>query len=272
MRGTANFCTVYPCFFHNQEHSLVPSIIYNPFRMLGLVALCSAGAVFAGYHTMYPPSQLYGSTFIGLPRGSRDIALTFDDGPNEPFTVQLLEVLAKHGARATFFMIGKYVDPRPDIVRAVVAAGHCVGNHTYTHPNLIFQSQWQLKDEIARCERALTDAVGDRHFPIFRPPFGGRRPATLRVIRAAGLTPVLWNITGYDWNATSAEYIQHKVTSKIRGGDVILLHDGGHLHFGSDRSFTVKAVDHLLTRYCGEGYSFKTIPEMMAQAGNQRQA
>jgi peptidoglycan/xylan/chitin deacetylase (PgdA/CDA1 family) len=216
---------------------------------------------------MYPRSQLYGRTFIGLPRQRREIALTFDDGPNEPYTVQLLEVLAKHHAAATFFMIGKYVDRRPDLVRAVVEAGHAVGNHTYTHPNLIFQSRWQLQDEIQRCERALSDAVGQHHFPIFRPPFGGRRPATLRGIRALGLTPVLWNVTGWDWSAPSDAYIQRKVIRQVRGGDVILLHDGGHTQFGANRSFTVRAVDELLGRYRAEGYTFKTIPQMMAEAG-----
>lgn len=217
----------------------------------------------AGYNTMAPKSQFYGRTFTGTDRATKEIALTFDDGPNDPYTFQLLEILEKRNIRATFFMIGKYVDLRPDIARTVAEAGHSVGNHTYTHPNLIFQTGWQLRDEIARCDRALNDAIGERRTKLFRPPFGGRRPATLRTIRAMGFTPIMWNVTGFDWDAKSSATIEQKVTRRIRGGNVVLLHDGGHLRFGADRSCTVAAVEHLLERYLGEGYTFKTIPEMM---------
>jgi len=78
-----------------------------------------------------------------------------------------------------------------------------------------------------------------------------------------GLDPILWNVTGYDWNAPPATYIERKVSGRIRGGDVVLLHDGGHAAFGADRSNTVKAVDCLVERYKSEGYEFVTIPEMV---------
>jgi peptidoglycan/xylan/chitin deacetylase (PgdA/CDA1 family) len=228
--------------------------------------------VLAGYHAMAPRSQVYGRTFVGNRDGNqsskREIALTFDDGPNDPYTFRLLELLAERGIRATFFMIGSYVDRRPDIARAVADAGHAVGNHTYTHPNLIFQSQSQLRDEISRCDRALRDAIGERRTKLFRPPFGGRRPATLRTVRAMGFTPVMWNVTGFDWNAKSRDEIERHVTKEVRGGDVVLLHDGGHLRFGTDRSFTVQATERLIGRYLAEGYRFVTIPEMMGEPVN----
>ena len=84
-------------------------------------------------------------------------------------------------------------------------------------------------------------------------------------MRQLGLQPIMWSVTGFDWDAPSAEYIQKKVAARVRGGDVILLHDGGHKAFGTDRSHTVKAVEALLTRYKGEGYEFVTIPEMMSR-------
>src|SRR5215471_16373990 len=109
--------------------------------MLG--PLLGAGAVVAaaaGYQSMAPTGQWYGHTFIGLARGAKQIALTYDDGPNDPHTLRLLEVLAKHDAKATFFLIGRFVEQRPDIVRAVVKGGHVIANHTFTHPNLIFEN------------------------------------------------------------------------------------------------------------------------------------
>ena len=192
------------------------------------------------------------------------MALTFDDGPNDPHTLKLIETLSREGVKATFFLIGRYVEQRPDIVRDLVAEGHVVANHTYSHPNLIFCSESQVREELGRCERALTDAVGDKHAPLFRPPFGGRRPATLRAVRSAGFTPIMWNVTGYDWKARSADDIETKVIRQVRGGDVILLHDGSHVKFGANRSFTVEATERLIRRYREEGYAFRTVPEMMS--------
>ena len=222
-------------------------------------------AASAGYQTMSPTGQWYGRTFTGLPPGSKKLALTYDDGPNDPHTLRLLEVLAKHDVCATFFLIGRYVQQRPEIAREIVQAGHVIGNHTFSHPNLILASAAQARAELENCERALNDAVGE-HSRLFRPPFGGRRPVTLRIARSLGLEPVMWNVTGWDWNAKPAEYVERKIAGRIRGGDVILLHDGGHAEFGADRSQTVRASDLLITRYQAKGYEFVTIPEMMEHA------
>lgn len=226
---------------------------------LALSGAAAAAAVAAGYQSMAPTGQWYGRTFTGLARGTRQLALTYDDGPNDPHTLRLLEVLAKHGVQATFFLIGKYVQQRPDIAREIVKAGHAVGNHTFTHPLLTFKSEAEIRRELSACRSALEDAIG-QHSNLFRPPFGGRRPAVLRVARQLGLEPILWNVTGYDWNAPPAEVIERKVARQIRGGNVILLHDGGHKQMGADRSQTVIATDRLLARYKAEGYEFVPVP------------
>ena len=234
--------------------------------MLGyLIGAAAVTAASAGYQSMAPTGQWFGRTFIGLSLGVKQLALTYDDGPNDPHTLRLLEVLARHHVHATFFLIGGYVRQRPDVVRELVNAGHVVGNHTFTHPLLTFAGARELKTQLESCESALTDAVGE-HSNLFRPPFGGRRPAVLRMARQMGLEPIMWNVTGYDWNAPSAEHIERKVTGKVRGGDVILLHDGGHRAFGADRSYTVTATDRLISRYKSEGYEFVTVPEMMGRA------
>jgi len=234
--------------------------------MMGRVAFGAglAAAVAVGYQSVAPRGQWYGRTFTGLKSGTRQLALTYDDGPNDPHTFRLLEVLARHDVKATFFLIGRYVKQRPDIARELVRSGHVVGNHTFSHTNLIFASARQTRMELLDCERALSDAVGE-HSRLFRPPFGGRRPSTLRIARTMGLEPVMWNVTGWDWRGKPAEYIERKVRQQIQGGDVILLHDGGHAAFGADRSPTVMATDRLIVRYKSEGYEFVTVSEMMEQ-------
>ena len=210
---------------------------------------------------MAPTGQWFGRTFTGLPRSTKQLALTYDDGPNDPHTLRLLEVLARHEVHATFFLIGRYVKQRPDIAREIVNAGHFVGNHTFAHPLLIFKSESEIRSELTDCNAALQDAIG-KPTSLFRPPFGGRRPAVLRIARKLGLEPVMWNVTGYDWDAPPAEVIERKVISQVRGGDVILLHDGGHKQMGADRAPTVAATNNLITRFKKEGYQFVTIPQM----------
>jgi len=213
---------------------------------------------------MAPHSQLYGRT-LTHGRNPRQMALTYDDGPNDPHTLHLLDVLDKSRVKATFFLIGKYVRQRPDIVRDIRAAGHTIGNHTFNHPNLIFVSPAGVRRELEHCRKALEDAVGERQL-WFRPPFGGRLPNVLRTCRSLGMQPVMWSVTAYDWNAQSAEAIVGHVVKRMSGrearGDVILLHDGSHLAFGTDRSHTVEATRRLLERYSSEGKEFVAIPEL----------
>src|SRR5881409_681133 len=134
--------------------------------MLGLALTAAAAVAAAGYQSMAPTGQWYGRTFTGLGRGSKQLALTYDDGPNDPHTLSLLEVLAKHNVRATFFLIGRYVQQRPDIVREIAKEGHVIGNHTFTHPLLSLQSAARIRKEIRDCEQAITDAVSE-HSTLF---------------------------------------------------------------------------------------------------------
>lgn len=233
--------------------------------MLATVIGASGVAVAAcavGYQTMSPTGQWYGKTFVGLPRGAKQIALTYDDGPNDPHTLQLLEVLGKHNVHATFFLIGKHVKLRPELAREIVKEGHAIGNHTFSHPNLIFTSGTHTRQELGRCSEILRDTVGTEA-SLFRPPFGGRRPETLKIAQSLGLKPIMWRVTGYDWRQKPAQYIENKIRSRLRGGDVILLHDGSHLASGADRQQTVIATDLLIPWCKAQGFKFVTVPEML---------
>lgn len=224
-----------------------------------IASAAGVAAVAAGYQCMAPEGQWWGETYTGAALGRKQLALTYDDGPNDPHTQKLLEVLARHNVHATFFLIGRYVRQRPDIVREILQAGHSIGNHTFNHSNLIFAPAERTRLELRQCQEAVADVTGQQS-RLFRPPFGGRRPATLRIARSMGLTPIMWNVTGWDWNAPPAEVIEQKVSGQIRGGSVILLHDGGSKAMGADRSQTVLATEKLLEKYKLENYEFVTIP------------
>jgi len=229
--------------------------------MLGL--LIGAAAVgYAGYSAYSPRSQLYGRTYLGAGRGSRQLALTYDDGPNDPHTLRLLEVLARHDVRATFFMIGRFVAEKAEIARELARAGHVIGNHTFYHPNLIFCSAGRVRSELEECRKILADTVGE-HSALWRPPFGARLPHVLGIGRHLGLQPVMWTVSSNDWKIRSAEAIEQRVARRIRGGDVILMHDGSHVRMGADRARTVEATDRLIRRFKDQGYEFVSVPEMM---------
>jgi peptidoglycan/xylan/chitin deacetylase (PgdA/CDA1 family) len=234
---------------------------------LAAAATLATVAVAGGtaYAALWPQSQLFGPVLVaGF--NPDEIALTYDDGPNDATTERLLEVLARHGVRATFFLIGGFARQRPALVRSIAAAGHLVGNHTMTHPWLSWQSAGRIRQELAGCNAALEDTLGAPiHF--FRAPHGARRPVVLRIARELGLTAVQWNITAFDWNPISADEILGNLTRGIehnRGrkrASNILLHDGGHLSIGQPRMPSVEATDRLLQRYKSKGMRFVTVAE-----------
>jgi peptidoglycan-N-acetylglucosamine deacetylase len=243
----------------------------------GVVAGVAVGAAALGllggglvYASVWPTSQVFGRTLIAGDDPSQ-VALTFDDGPNDAATPQLLEVLARHNVRATFFAMGSYARMRPDLARAVVAAGHVLGNHTMSHPKLSVEPVARVRQELADCTAVLEDVTGVA-VRFFRPPFGARRPVVLRIARELGLIPVTWNVTGYDWNPIGAEKILDKLEAGItrnrfrRSGSNLLLHDGGHLTMGAPRMDTVHAVDRLLKSHRGpegRGTRFVTVDAWM---------
>jgi peptidoglycan/xylan/chitin deacetylase (PgdA/CDA1 family) len=224
------------------------------------VGLAAGGLVYA---SLWPTSQVFGLTLVAGD-DPRDVALTFDDGPNDAATPLLLEVLARHDVRATFFMMGDFARQRPEIVRQVIAAGHLLGNHTMSHPKLSVESAARVRQELADCNAVLEDIAGVA-VRFFRPPFGARRPVVLRIARELGLTPVMWNVTGYDWNPIGAEAILKKLRDGVARNQArgrpsnLLLHDGGHRGMGAARMDTVRAVERLVSRLDGTATQFVTV-------------
>lgn len=229
-----------------------------------LVAAAATGlAVGAGaYSARWPTSQIYGRTLIA-PRKPNEIALTFDDGPNPCWTPQLLDTLAAHGVKATFFLIGQYAANQPELVRRIHAAGHLVGNHTWTHPDLAITGKLQTREELTRTSSELEQILG-APIKYFRPPFGSRRPATLRIARELGLIPVMWNAMAYDWNTNSPELILTRSekliarNSKRGKATNLLLHDGSQLTLEADRAASVAAAGLMAERFAAT-HRFVTV-------------
>ncbi len=231
--------------------------------LAGAGALGLAAGAYA-YFGRWPTSQLFGPTLVAG-RDWHELALTFDDGPNERYTQELLEYLALYKVRATFFMVGDYVRQLPWLARQVHAAGHLVGNHTMRHPNLMYQSLGRARAELSDCNCLLEDTLGA---PVryFRPPYAGRRPDILRAARALGLVPVLWNATGYDWrpgdlpDAIFANLNRSIASNKRAGrGSNLLLHDGGPGGVGAPRAATVTVVPMLIHRLRLREFRFVTV-------------
>jgi peptidoglycan/xylan/chitin deacetylase (PgdA/CDA1 family) len=228
-------------------------------------ALTTAGLLAGGtYAALSAQSQIFGKVLIAS-HDRNEIALTYDDGPNDIVTERLLDLLAEHEVRATFFLIGNFVRQRPQIARAIVASNHLIGNHTMTHPWLAWQSSARIRQELTDCNATLEDILG---VPIryFRAPHGARRPAVLSIARELGLTPVQWNIIPKDWQPIAAEEI---VIRLIRGvarnqqqnrASNIVLHDGGQRGLGQPRLPTVEATKLFLHKYSPKtGTKFVTV-------------
>jgi peptidoglycan-N-acetylglucosamine deacetylase len=227
----------------------------------GLITGLTAGAY--AYAAKWPTSQVFGRTVVAGP-DIQEVALTFDDGPNDPYTQQLLDLLDRRQVRATFFLMGSYARRHPEITRAIHEGGHLLGNHTMTHPSLLWQHPNRIRQELAGCNAAIEDATGEA-VKWFRPPFGARRPDVLRTAEELGLTPVMWNVTAHDWDATDFEALAARVQRGIyrnqrrNRGSNILLHDGGHRRLGTDRSITLTATWLLLEAWAGTGLRMVTV-------------
>lgn len=224
------------------------------FEMEAAVAAL-AGLAVGGYFyaSLWPASRIFGRA-MSAPRKPGELALTFDDGPNPAWTPQLLDVLARHGVHATFFMLGSRAEKEKELVRRVHAEGHLIGIHSWSHPNLSRSSGARIEQELEQSRAALEGILGE---PVnfFRPPFGARRPAVFKIARKLGLTPVLWNAMTSDWKEQDAGKIVARLTAKIdrlnRKGRAatIVLHDGGHLAPAVFRGPSVEAANRIVAHY-----------------------
>jgi peptidoglycan-N-acetylglucosamine deacetylase len=185
-----------------------------------------------------------------FPRG-RQLYLTFDDGPNPDWTPALVEVLARCGVAATFFLVGQAVERHPDIVTRLHAAGHAIGLHTHTHKPLDRMGHVEFLDEIARNRQAIHAAIGSSP-SLLRPPEGRVNLRSLRWARSLGLRVIHFTYTSNDWKAGSAQYIRSQIPERsLAGGEILSFHDAS--------AFTLEAIPGLVDSCTRRGFVFQAI-------------
>jgi len=198
--------------------------------------------------------------------------LTFDDGPSPVWTPQILDALKKADVKATFFMIGEYVEKYPQIARRVAEEGHDIGNHSYDHKVLIYYRMKTLEREINDAERVIKDVTGvEAHY--FRPPKAWLTYKEKEKIKGMGYEIVLWTLNSKDWVTFDDKYIVRFLVHNVKPGDIILFHDGGGVFSteGGNRRETVKTIPQLVEKLREKGYRFVTITELLRMQNNGAQ-
>jgi peptidoglycan/xylan/chitin deacetylase (PgdA/CDA1 family) len=226
------------------------------------------GSAAIAYGAVYPRSQLFGAT-VRFSNQPENLAITFDDGPNPAVTPKLLDLLDRYDAKATFFMIGRFVRECPELAREVHARGHLLGNHTQSHPNLFWLTPAAVRNELSQCQDALRAATGESA-SFFRPPYGFRNPWVVSTAAELGMQTVMWTLIPGDWYGKPAEWLVPRMQTVAdraanragqTGGDVLCLHDGSHRGLNGDRGATLAALEHWLPRWRGLGLKFVTIAQ-----------
>jgi peptidoglycan/xylan/chitin deacetylase (PgdA/CDA1 family) len=220
------------------------------------VAAATVGVL--AYGLGAPQATLLGPALVRSGDGP-NVALTFDDGPSVPYTGQVLDVLKREHVHATFFLCGENAVQHPELVRRILAEGHEIGNHTWSHPWLYLMPRERIADEIDRTQDALEKITGRRP-RLFRPPFGVRWFTLWPLLRERGLTMVMWSARGYD-GRYDADGMARVTLQQLTPGGIILLHDGFETRAASeiDRAATVAALPKIIAGARRAGFRFGVL-------------
>jgi peptidoglycan-N-acetylglucosamine deacetylase len=244
----------------------------NPLWITATAATLGVAGI-TSYAAVNARSQLFGPT-VRQTDSARQLALTFDDGPNPNCTPRLLELLGRYNAGATFFVVGKFARECPGLLKEIAARGHLLGNHTDTHPNLFFCGPEETHQELLRCSHAIQQAAWAAP-TWFRPPFGYRSPWLWELVHRQGMRTVLWTILAGDWRPQPVDWLisrlqpiaQHaqtnltgaKGTAPSSRGDILCLHDGNFRQQNADRARTLATLEYWLPRWRDLGLEFVTM-------------
>jgi len=247
-----------------------------------IVAAVIALAAFLAYeHFEQPANQLFGHTLTRGPSNERVVALTYDDGPNPPYTDRILDVLEHERVHATFFLVGRAVQAFPEVVRREVRDGDALGNHSWDHSHLIVYPPGAVAASIQRTDAAIAAASGV-HTKLFRPPFGARDWIVMRAAQRLGYTVVMWSEPlPRDWEYPTPAQIAQRVLRVAGDGSIIVLHDGNRGQLCAarqlnphvcDRGADIAATRIVVEELKKRGYRFVTIPELIASRPMHKRA
>lgn len=205
--------------------------------------------------------QVFGELYHRVETPERVVALTFDDGPSPANTPAVLEVLARHQVKATFFMVGRNIEIHRELAARVLAEGHQLGNHSTSHERLVFVSPSSVRQEIFRTE-ALLQEVGVRGEIPFRAPFGKKLFVLPWVLASLGRKHITFDVVPDDHATQDAALITSRVLEATRPGSIILLHDGW-----AHKPGTIEATGRIIESLKAQGYRFVTVAELLALGG-----
>jgi peptidoglycan/xylan/chitin deacetylase (PgdA/CDA1 family) len=194
------------------------------------------------------------------PMDRREVALTFDDGPDAVFTPQILNVLRRTGGKGTFFVVGRRVRRYPGVFQRMLREGHEVGNHSWSHPKMSRLSAGQVRTELRRASDEM-NRVGNVRPRFFRPPYGALSETVIRVAVAEGYKIILWNVDSLDWSGIPRTVLATNVLSQVRPGSIILMHSATGR--GGNLQNTVQALPSIIQRLRREGYRFVKVSELL---------
>lgn len=225
-----------------------------PAAAIGLSLL--GGAMHGAFHRN---SRVFGPVLGGLPGGGRRVSLTFDDGPNPEATPRILDSLALHGVKATFFILGAHAERWPELVHRVVSEGHQVGNHGYFHRRLHLRSPSYVRRDLGLGKRAIERAGGESP-RFFRAPHGFRSPWVTGIASSLGERTIGWSLGVWDSDRPGVNVIVDRTVSGARAGSIILLHDGDGYNSAGDRTQTAEAVPAIVSGLRERGFELVTLP------------
>jgi peptidoglycan/xylan/chitin deacetylase (PgdA/CDA1 family) len=225
----------------------IPVFVYIIF-VLFYFALLVYGSVFIA-SSFFIPVLCFGHT------SEKQIAITFDDGPNEQYTPQILEILKDHQISATFFCIGKRIKDNELLFRRLHEQGHIVGNHSYSHtPFFDFMPSAKLQEDLQQVDIAVKNVIGLQP-KLFRPPYGITTPAMKKAIKNRGYIAIGWNIRSFDTIAKSEEKLLNKLVRLLKPGSVVLLHD--------TQKITLSVLPRFIQAARNEGYEFVRLDKLL---------
>ena len=246
--------------FHDFPDIRVLPRRYFPVRRLSSVGILLVVLSLVILAATNPSLQIFGPVLAHGQTDQAVIALTFDDGPS-PYTAEVLNILARYQVKATFFLIGQNVERHPDLAQRIVAEGHAIGNHTYSHPLWeAVANPGKAAQELSKGAAAIQTATGVSP-TLFRPPRGWRSPWMMRLARRTGYLVVTWSVSPDDWRGPPPEVIAERVLRQVRPGAIILLHDGLGTQVDPHMQNTVIALPTIIEGLQVRGYRFVTVPE-----------